>query len=694
MARVLESSKRARAGRGRRARQGRPSSALASTRLGRRARHVVLRSGARVAERWDRWLLHVRPPVVELEHVRRRLELLLAAYYGRAISIEASDAAREAGWFGRYVLRSRARRSERDTFPHTDGERIFLPRALDASRGEDAAVALYRLLAIEQAERIVRGSAAGHPGADAHPLVRELYLLSEGAAIDAAIARRVGGIRPVLAAARAASLARRPRLPYLMPARNEVERLVRASLAAPPETIADGMVDADSPAASLAWARATAERMGTRQRYERVRPVAHWGTASPPPEWDPAYDMPSTDAVLRSLVPREPPMPLLGIEAYGGSGEGDGARLTANADGAVTYDQQPRGSPAGGAPASGGGGGTGESAITSNEPPAPAADRATHPLGDSASAVGTTRVPSRAPTAPGQQYAEWDYVTSSYRERAVTVHGGRVAEGTAHWARSLMSEHAALVRGIRQRFERLRARRVRLRQQLDGEELDLAACVSALVDRRMGRAGDERLYVASRATRQPLAIALLVDVSGSTSSPVGGGRRMIDVEKVALLLASEALSALGDRYAILTFTGHGAKDVRVDMVKEFAEANTDTVRRRIAGLRPGGFTRLGAAIRHATAVLVREPVRHRLLLILSDGRPNDLGYYMADYGVEDSRQAINEARARGIHPFCLNVDPEGPEYLARIFGPVGYVTLGHPDQLPRALLQAVRTLIE
>jgi nitric oxide reductase NorD protein len=313
---------------------------------------------------------------------------------------------------------------------------------------------------------------------------------------------------------------------------------------------------------------------------------------------------------------------------------------------------------------------------------------------DLADAVAGLRART-APTAPrGQQYAEWDYVTARYRERAVTVHGGRVAEATSNWARTQMSEHAAAIRAIRQRFERLRARRVRLRQQLDGEELDLQACVSALVERRMGRSSDERLYTATRATRQPLAIALLVDVSGSTSSPVGQGQRMIDIEKTALLLASEALAALGDRYSILTFTGRGPLDVRVHTVKEFAESNGDAIRRRIAGLHPGGFSRLGAGLRHATAELTRERVRHRLLLILSDGRPNDLGHYMADYGVEDSRQAINEARARGIHPFCLNVDPEGPEYLARIFGPVGYVTIRRPEQLPRALLQAVRTLIE
>jgi Nitric oxide reductase activation protein len=301
--------------------------------------------------------------------------------------------------------------------------------------------------------------------------------------------------------------------------------------------------------------------------------------------------------------------------------------------------------------------------------------------------------PADVSVVPGELYAEWDYVTGRYIDRAVTVHSVRVAAGDAAWARDFLNDHSALVRSVRQRFERLRARRIRDRQQPDGDELDLAACVRAMVDWRIGSSSDGRLYVATRSTRRPLAIALLVDVSGSTDDSISDTLRMIDVEKMTLLLASEALSALGDRYAILTFTGHGPHGVRVDTVKDFAEANGELVRRRIATLSPGGFTRLGAAIRHATALLGREHARHRLLLILSDGRPNDLGRYLAEYGVEDSRQAINEARAQGIYPFCLNIDREGSEYLARIFGQSGYATIRQPDQLPLALLKAVRTLI-
>lgn len=675
-----------------RTRSGMVARILASSHSARRARRALLHSRASAEEQWDRWLLRIRPSVVELEAVRRRLELLIAAYYGKAIVVEAVDVAGHVGWVRRYLLRSDGERTASAALPRTDGERILLPRALDASSGEDEAIALYRLLAMEQAERIVRGTVASLPGPDAAPLLRQLYLLSEGAAIEARIAREVHGILPTLLAARRASLEARPRLPYLTRSQRTVEALVRASLDAPPDAELPELPFAATPSDSLRWADDRARRIGLGRRYERVQPVAHWGTVSPAPRWDPDVDMPDTDDVLRNLVPRVPALPFTSVEAYGGDGHGDGARLVSKRDGDVTVND-PRGGTAEEGSADGVASPTGrapqrEEAVTSDDDSRPT----THD--DLADVVAGLRARNAPAAAQAQQYAEWDYVTARYRERAVTVHGGRVAEATSRWARTQMSEHATAIRGIRQRFERLRARRVRLRQQLDGEDLDLQACVDALVDRRMGRSSDERLYTAVRATRQPLAITLLVDVSGSTSSPVGQGQRMIDIEKTALLLASEALAALGDRYAILTFTGRGPQDVRVHTVKDFAESNGDVVRRRIAGLHPGGFTRLGAALRHATAELTRERVRHRLLLILSDGRPNDLGHYMADYGVEDSRQAINEARARGIHPFCLNVDPEGPEYLARIFGPVGYVTIRRPEQLPRALLQAVRTLIE
>ena len=234
---------------------------------------------------------------------------------------------------------------------------------------------------------------------------------------------------------------------------------------------------------------------------------------------------------------------------------------------------------------------------------------------------------------------------------------------------------------------------MRLGQQRDGEELDISACVRALVDQTTGHSADDHLYVDVRPARRGLAIALLVDVSGSTDQWIDPSHRVIDVEKVALLLASEALDALGDLYAVLTFSGKGRDNVRMRVIKDFTEQNGKAVRERIAALEPEGYTRAGPAIRHAAELLAHQPAGHRLLLILSDGKPNDVDEYEGQYAVEDTRQAIVEARHAGVYPFCLTVDKQGHEYLARIFGEAGHAILREPGQLPLALVKVVRLLL-
>jgi nitric oxide reductase NorD protein len=290
-------------------------------------------------------------------------------------------------------------------------------------------------------------------------------------------------------------------------------------------------------------------------------------------------------------------------------------------------------------------------------------------------------------------YPEWDQATKRYKRDAVIVRVRPARETSPDWAATTLQEHAALVRRVRERFERLRARRTRLPRQREGDELDLAACVRALVDARSGHTVDDRLYLAVRPARRELAILLLVDVSGSTDTLVTKTLQVIDVEKIALLLAAEALDALGDRYAMVAFSGKGARSVHLTTIKDFTERNNATVRGRISALAPDANTRLGAAIRHATALLDAQSAGHRLLLILSDGKPNDIDEYQGPNGIEDSRQAIIEARARDVFPFCLTVDHEDSAYLKRIFGPSGYAILPRPEHLPRVLLDVVRNLL-
>jgi nitric oxide reductase NorD protein len=186
---------------------------------------------------------------------------------------------------------------------------------------------------------------------------------------------------------------------------------------------------------------------------------------------------------------------------------------------------------------------------------------------------------------------------------------------------------------------------------------------------------------------------LLVDVSGSTDSWVAGNRRIIDVEREALLLVCVALEGLGQPYAVQAFSGETAQGVVLRTVKHFDEPYGPAVALRIAGLEPENYTRAGAAVRHATTLLMRQDARHRLLLMLSDGKPNDMDQYEGRYGVEDLRQAVTEAKLQGISPFCLTIDRQAANYLPLVFGAGQYALLPKPERLPTVLLDWLRRLV-
>ena len=291
-------------------------------------------------------------------------------------------------------------------------------------------------------------------------------------------------------------------------------------------------------------------------------------------------------------------------------------------------------------------------------------------------------------------YPEWDYRCGGYLERGAIIRERPAPQGDLAWARDVLRCRAALLQEVRRRFERLRPRRQRLGRQSDGPEIDLEAYVASYADRRAGCPADDRLYQTIRPARRDVAIALLVDVSGSTDSWVSGESRVIDVEKEALLVVCAALEALGDPFAVLAFSGEGPEAVRILPLKSFAEPNGPQVHRRIAALEPERFTRMGTALRHTTARLMARPAEHRLLLLLSDGKPNDMDLYEGRYGVEDSRQGMAEARLQGIHPFCVTVDRHAPDYMKRIFGAGGYAALHRPEKLPTVLVEVLRRLVK
>ncbi|TPP09933.1 nitric oxide reductase activation protein NorD [Rhizobium glycinendophyticum] len=287
-------------------------------------------------------------------------------------------------------------------------------------------------------------------------------------------------------------------------------------------------------------------------------------------------------------------------------------------------------------------------------------------------------------------YPEWDYRRGIYLKDYCRVVTG-VASGE-HPSGEPSEEMKALVRLVRRQFEAMRPRHEMLRGQIDGADLDLDAVVRSRTELVASGECSDRIHLASRPQGHDLAITLLIDVSLSTDAWFND-RRVLDVEKEALLVLAEGLAACGDTHSILSFTSRRRDWVRVETVKDFDEPMSALVRHRIAALKPGYYTRMGAAIRHATAKLAGRPNRKHLLLVLTDGKPNDVDHYEGRFALEDTRRAVTEARRRGIHVFGVTVDQDAKTYVPAVFGHHGYAVVPDIRRLPAALPQIYRALV-
>lgn len=287
------------------------------------------------------------------------------------------------------------------------------------------------------------------------------------------------------------------------------------------------------------------------------------------------------------------------------------------------------------------------------------------------------------PLGDGIPVPEWDWkrgvlLPDHCRVQLMLPRGAVPAELPAHLR--------VTARRLRAQFEQLRPVRSWLRGLPDGADIDLDAWLAHRAERMNGTAsGDVRLYRDFRGGVRDLACLLLADLSLSTDAWVGEHGRVIDVIRDALHLFAEALAATGDRYALYGFSSRRRDHVRLLALKAFDERHDAGIRGRIAAIRPGYYTRMGAAIRHATTLLGREPASRRILILLTDGKPNDLDRYEGRWGIEDTRAAIREAREAGLQPFCVTIDEQAHDYLPYLFGTQGWVLIRKPAELPREL---------
>lgn len=282
------------------------------------------------------------------------------------------------------------------------------------------------------------------------------------------------------------------------------------------------------------------------------------------------------------------------------------------------------------------------------------------------------------PLGEGILLPEWDYKKQRMRDDFCLLQPFLADEALPM---PIPAHLRVLALKIRRQFEMLIPERRWLSRQPEGAELDLNAWID-YQSSPTHSADMPDCYRRLTKDHRDLSCLLLADVSMSTDAGINDEQKVIDVIKDSLVIFSSALASSRDKFALYGFSSVKNKQIRYHLLKNFNEPISDSVYGRIHTLKPGFYTRMGTAIRQSTAILKEQNSRQKLMLILSDGKPNDIDHYEGRYGIEDTRHAILEAKRHGINPFCITIDQYANDYLPYLFGEQGFCLISDPERLP------------
>lgn len=285
------------------------------------------------------------------------------------------------------------------------------------------------------------------------------------------------------------------------------------------------------------------------------------------------------------------------------------------------------------------------------------------------------------------RYPEWDSTIGGYRRDWCSV---RVVDPEEHASGSMVAADL----GMRRALSRLGTGPETRPRQTHGDDIDIDAAVETRVGAHTSPEPDEQIYLATVRDRRDLSALILLDVSGSANEPGVGRVQVHEHQRSAVAALATTMHRLGDRVAVYAFSSHGRHDVRLTALKTFAEHRDRVLFARLHQLQPCGYSRLGAAIRHAANIIEqRGGTTRRLLIVVSDGLAFDHGYDL-DHGADDVRRALTEVRARGTGCLCLTVGSTGPSQdLERAFGTAAHASVAGADQLAPAVLRLFRAAL-
>ncbi len=319
-------------------------------------------------------------------------------------------------------------------------------------------------------------------------------------------------------------------------------------------------------------------------------------------------------------------------------------------------------------------------------------------------------------------YDEWDYLQKSYRNKWCCLREVQVEPAATDLYEKIYSEYSDLIRDVKRQFQRIRPEELEQIKRLEwGSEIDFNAMIQNVVDRKIGDTPSDRIFSRREKKRRRISTFLLIDMSASTdrmaSSLLAGseagtdsqtkttqldkspddGKRIIDIEIESLVVMAEALESLDDSYAIFGFSGYGREQVELFSIKDFSDPYSQETKNRICGIQPRKSTRMGPAIRHASSRLKESDSDHQLLIMLSDGYPQDMNYgedrTSQTYALHDTMMALIESKRAGIRPFCITIDQCGDDYLRKMIDPGSYLVIKDIYSLPSVLPRVVESLM-
>jgi nitric oxide reductase NorD protein len=645
---------------------------------------------------------------VSFTDVQRFLSLFAQGLAGKFLHVKVTESAATGG--GKRLI---------------DGDNIHLPAHIAYFSAREHNLGAYRIAALHQIGYLTEGThefdLAGlllpHPRP---ALLRRVFGTLEDMRIDAAIRRRYPGACGDLDRVQAHALALRPRTQAMRAVPALIEALLQYSLGATSDAL-QAPTGGDL-LAKLIEIAAVVQRHGARA-VDSARAALLICAELEKLLRRPSRRLPAPDPHEESAEVRDA-MESLGDDEFSAD---DAAGLPVEYRGQLIADpaSQRR---------------TGAQFAASGQETQEAA--ATAALGSSdAQDARDSRRPAaaivRAPVAAGLRsflYDEWDFHQQSYLAAWCRVFEQRLRGDDFGFIGGVRNRHAALEREVRRRFGSIKPLSwQRVRRTSDGDELDLDGVIESVIDRRTGHDADSHLYIRRDRARRDVSAAFLVDMSASTDFPLpnpdatraapadgrpaqppdsgvylyGGPeefpaadstpkRRVIDVAKDALALMCEALQTLGDNYAIYGFSGDGRHNVEFHVAKDFADKLNSSTWAALGAMQPRRSTRMGAAVRHAITKLAREPAGMKVLIIVSDGYPEDHDYGTdrtdREYGIQDTARALQEAERAGIVDFCVTIDPAGHDYLRRMCAQSRYLIIDDVTALPRELSKVYRTL--